>query len=81
MKKVKVIEHGYFFKNGYLKTKCTCGCVYITSNKMVKHDSEVRVKGERHWEMQEYFLTECPECHKYNKQFEEDLRKEMEAGQ
>lgn len=79
MKKVKVIEHGYFFRNGYLKTKCNCGCVYLTPKKKVKICSGVNVIGERSWDISDYFSTTCPECEKYNRQNIQELRKEMEG--
>lgn len=74
MKKVKVIEHGYFFKNGYLKTQCKCGCVYLTSakNVLMREDSFDLASGT-------YFQTYCPECEQRNKQYLQDLRKEMEV--
>lgn len=82
MKKVKVIEHGYFFRNGYLKTKCNCGCVYLTPKKKVKICSWVPPIGERSWDIwdiSDYFSTICPECEKYNRQNIQELRKEMEG--
>lgn len=74
MRKVKVIEHGYFFNNGYLKTKCNCGCVYLTSKKKVMKQVDSYV------DFGSYFVTYCPECGDRNRQYLIDLKKETEAG-
>lgn len=67
-RKVKVIEHGYFFKNAVLETRCACGCVYRTPKRKVHlhewFDGDVS------------FETNCPECAKVNRQFRSDMAKE-----
>ena len=71
MARVKVIEHGYFFKNNKLRTKCTCGCVYLTPRKKVRQHTKTN--------FQDYFYTDCPECIHCNEQNVTKLRKEMEG--
>lgn len=79
MARIKVIEHGYFFKNNKLKTKCACGCVYLTHKKKVQVKDGTNQIGELRYEISEYFATFCPECGRYNRQNIEQLRKEKEC--
>ena len=67
-RKVKVIEHGFFYKNSMLETKCACGCVYRTPKRKV-HIYE-RTNGDV------IFETNCPECVKANRQFRSEMAKE-----
>lgn len=69
MNRTKIEKHGYFFRNGRLRTECKCGCVYLTPKRKVKiYRSYLTCKV--------YFETKCPECKNENDQYLEDLEKE-----
>ena len=69
MNRAKIEKHGYFFRNGRLRTECKCGCVYLTKAKNVKQYADYP-------DYKPYFETECPECMHENKQYLEALMKE-----
>lgn len=69
MNRTKIEKHGYFFRNGRLRTECKCGCVYLTPKR------KVRICTSYHTH-KVYFKTECPECKRENEQYFEDLEKE-----
>ena len=66
MNRAKIEKHGYFFRNGRLRTECKCGCVYLTRKKNV----HIRTDYYTH---KETFQTQCPECLHFNDQIIEDL--------
>ena len=69
MNRAKIEKHGYFFRNGRLRTECKCGCVYLTKAKNVKLYKEF-------YTQKPCFETECPECSHENTQYLEALMKE-----
>ena len=66
---IKIEKHGYFFRNGRLRTECKCGCVYTTPKRKVKMYRDFYTDKI-------YFDTKCTECKHENEQYLKDLMKE-----
>lgn len=77
MNRTKIEKHGYFFRNGRLRTECKCGCVYLTPKRKVKIDIYHSIAHyyitTEHKNGDTYFETECPECLHTNKQWVKDM--------